>query len=349
MSASEAPRLVQYATPSAFLRAALPFDNWHLNLDLGSTLQWLVEEGDAPGTCLWFAVWTGEKLDLTATRMGSTLTVCSPVHSSSLSPSWLGPRIQLLAAEVHTLITAGTQPALSSVRAAVPLVDAFAAQYRALSGLFPEEILMEYWASHCPRSRVSLDPPHLPEGHEIRVVEPGDARALAAVTELVHTFRVHLNGPDSKESRQAATQAELGVKGREYMVYVITDAEGKEAYAGYVRDGRFTSKHAAIRNVFTLPQWRRRGIAEALTRAAVVRLLTEPHKMAKVLAPLLPAEEEAKIEDVTINTANAKTNLVAQGVYRRVGFGFPDGDWDEGDGRSWEDCIELGYPGNTGH
>jgi len=62
-----APRLVTYPTPSAFLRAVLPFDTWHLNIPLGTSLQYLMEVGDTAGEDgalgLWQAVWTGDKLE----------------------------------------------------------------------------------------------------------------------------------------------------------------------------------------------------------------------------------------------------------------------------------------------
>ncbi|KZT55725.1 hypothetical protein CALCODRAFT_342983 [Calocera cornea HHB12733] len=345
----ESPCLIRYPTPTAFLRAALPSETWHTNYDLGSTLHYLASHGDEPGRCLWWAVWTGEKLELTLTRLGGALSLCSPRHSASLPPAWLTPRMQLLASALYTLITSGSQPPLSAVRGAVPLVQAFTGQYELLSSSKPEETLMQFRASHCPRARISPSRP-LPEGHEIRLVEPGDHEALEKLTQLVREFRATLNGPASEEVRQAAEQAELGVRGGEYMVYVIPDegGEGKEVYAGYTRDGRFTARQAAIRNVFTRFAYRRRGIAEALTRAAVLRLLEEPHRLASLVVPLLTEGGEAKVQDVNINTANGAANLAALGVYGRVGFGVGlgtgVGEWEEEDGRSWEECVELGYP-----
>ncbi|KZT55713.1 hypothetical protein CALCODRAFT_518605 [Calocera cornea HHB12733] len=352
-TSGDEPRLVRYDTPSAFLRAALPFDTWHMNIALGTSLQFFVEVGDAkaqPGQPrLWVAVWTGDELDIVLVRTSTMVTLCTPKHSSSLSPEWLAPRMKLLANSLHSLISSGAQPAMTSVTGATLLTSAFTPLYAAISGISPDgPAILDTLHTHCPRDRVNLHPPPLPEGHAIYVVEPGDTNALSHLAKLVQEFRAHHSGPGAYITlEQAAQYAEVGIRFREFMVYSIRDAEGKEEYAGYVRDGRIISKHAAIRNVFTLPSYRRQGIAQALTQAAVVRLLSEPNRMNHVLAKLLPAGAETAIDDAQIFAE--KSNLSAQGIYSRVGYGFPVGEWDEEDGKSWEDCVELGYPGNTGH
>jgi len=349
--AGDEPRVVCYVAPSAFIRAVLPFDTWHLNLDLGKALEWLAQDGDTSGKSgwerIWLAVWTGEQLDLTLASISSGIAICSPMHSASLSASWLSPRLELLAHQLHQHITEGSQPTFYFVRGATALVKPFARLYGAFSGVYPEDnLLCETLAAHCPRARISLDPPALPEGHMIRVVELGDEPALKQLTPLIRAFRSDINGPDAEITQQAAKAAEAGVRFREYSVYVVDDGEGKEKYVGYVRDGRTTQKHAAITNVFTLPHWRGRGIGEALVRAVVIRLLSETNRRQDLLAELLPpGTKDAKVEDICLFTESA--NLAAQSVYRRVGFGFSGAEWDEKDGKSWESCIELVYPGYT--
>jgi len=345
------PRLVRYTTPSAFLRACLPFDTWHMNIAFGTSLQLLAEVGDAEHEPsqprLWLTVWTGEELDLALVRTSTMVTFCSPKHTESLSPAWLSARMQLLASSLHELISTGSQPAISSITGATVLVDAWTPHYAALSGLSPEgAAILDTIHTHCPRDRVSHDPPKLPEGHAIRIVQPGDMQALAHLAKLLQAFRNQHPGPGADITlEQAAKLAEVGIRFKEFLLYMVKDAEGKEECVAYLRDGRITLRHAAVRNVFTLPHFRRRGIAEALTRAAVVRLLAEPHRMQATLAPLLPADvAELELEDVCIFAE--KSNPGAQGVYKRVGYGFPGGDWEEEDGKSWEECVELGYPGD---
>ncbi|KZO92313.1 hypothetical protein CALVIDRAFT_541136 [Calocera viscosa TUFC12733] len=277
------------------------------------------------------------------------VTLCSPKHSTSLSPDWLAPRMQLLASSLYSLISSGAQPAMTSITGATALTSAFTPLYASLSGIAPDgPAVMETLHTHCPRARVDLKPPRLPEGHAIHVVQRGDKIALAQLAKLLQDFRAHHGGPGAYISLEQATkQAEVGIRFNEFMVYSVTDAEGKEEYAGYVRDGRITSKHTSVRNVFILPHHRRKGIAEVLTRAAVVRMLSQPNRMKEALASLLPAGADCTIDDAQIFAE--KSNLSAQGIYSRVGYGFPAGEWDEEDGKSWEDCVELGYPGNPGH
>ncbi|EJT97033.1 hypothetical protein DACRYDRAFT_25439 [Dacryopinax primogenitus] len=354
------PRLVNYPTPSAFLRACLPFDTWHMNISLGPTLQYLADSGDfqpAPGEAkLWLAVWTGEQLDLTLVRTSKLVTLCSPLHSSFLSQAYLEPRMTLLAESLHALITSRSQPPLSTLTGPTTLVQAFVPAYRALSSLQPREpAVIHTLHTHCPSSRVSPAPP-LPEGYQIRPVKPGDPRSLEALAHMLLDFRNLYHGPWPALSLvQAREHAEEAVRLGEVLVYVVPSSSGEEGeeFTGFVRDGRLTRRFAAVRNVFTRPSFRRRGVAEALTRAAVLRLLGEPHRLATLVAPLLSpgeAEQEGKrkVEEVCIFAEDS--NLSAQGIYGRVGFGFPCGDWgdkerDSGEGeKSWEECVEVAYP-----
>ncbi|KZT55715.1 hypothetical protein CALCODRAFT_484586 [Calocera cornea HHB12733] len=351
--AAEEPRLVRYDSPSAFLRATLSFDTWHMNFALGTALQFLVEVGDAgtmPGQpCLWLAVWTGDTLDIALVRTSTVMTLCAPKHSTSLSADWLEPRIQLPASAIHSLISSGAQPVLTSITGATLLVDKFTTLYAALSGITPTEgpTILDTLHSHCPRNRVNLHPPQLPKEHVIYIVDPDDTTALPRLAKLLQDWRAHVGGPGAHITlEQAAKDAEVGIRFREFMVYTVRDVEGKEEWAGCVRHGRITSRHGTVRNLFTVPQYRRRGIAQALTHAATVRLLSEPNPMREALATLGVPGTETALEDAQIIAQ--KANLSAQRIYTQVGYGFPVGEWDEEDGMSWEDCVEVGYPGSTG-
>ncbi|KZT55714.1 hypothetical protein CALCODRAFT_498316 [Calocera cornea HHB12733] len=221
--------------------------------------------------------------------------------------------------------------------------------YAALSGIGPEASWVRGMLhSHCPRDRADLQPPKLPERHRISIVELGDPVALLQLAKLLKAFRADLGGPraDNYTLEQGIKDAEAGVRFREFMLYSVQDAEGKEEVAGCVRTGRLTSRHGAVRNVFTLPHYRRQGIAQALTHAAILRLLSEPNPMRQVLATLLPPGAEPDIEDALIFAE--KSNMSAQGIYARAGYGFPVRDREEEEGNRWEDCVELGY-GDSGH
>ena len=117
--------------------------------------------------------------------------ICSPKHSDSLAAEWLAPRMQLLVEKVHELVISGALPALGSVAGATPFVHAFTAAYATLSDISPVDgpPVLDIIHSHCPRSRWSADAPALPEGHEIRLVQPGDTTAVSHLAKLLAQFR----------------------------------------------------------------------------------------------------------------------------------------------------------------
>ncbi|EJT97032.1 hypothetical protein DACRYDRAFT_112357 [Dacryopinax primogenitus] len=348
------PRLVRYSNPSALLRACLPFDTWHMNIALGLMLQYLVFVGDSePGPRepkLWFGVWTADQLDLVFVRAHGMGIFCSPVHSSLLFFNWLSTRMHLVASALHTLIVSHTQTSLSSVFGAIALVQAFIPAYAAISGLeVCASVVRETLHTHCPASRVSLDPPNLPEGHEIRVVRLGENETMDGIVKFLQEFSDPHRGPVAAFTLDMTQKrAKFGVWFGDMMLYVIRSEDGEgEEYAGFVRVGRVTGRYAAVSSVFTAPKWRRRGIAEALTRAAVVRLLSQPNNMADIIRPLMPppqaGDEEAQLKVASVCIFAEKSNVSAQGIYTRVGFGFQERGWEEEGAKSWEECIEMAY------
>jgi ribosomal protein S18 acetylase RimI-like enzyme len=168
---------------------------------------------------------------------------------------------------------------------------------------------------------------------------------------MLHTFWNRNSPPEPVTSlEQARTEVEAGVRAGEFTIYCIHAKAGNQGdgmadqqqFAGYVRQGRFTSRCAVITEVYTDPAFRRQGVAELLVRASLLRLLQEPNKRKVLLAPIFPDGKAAeRVEDVVIFAEAG--NVSAQGVYGRAGFGFPCAQWEEEEGRSWEDRIQLLY------
>ena len=155
-------------------------------------------------------------------------------------------------------------------------------------------------------------PPGSPPACTVALVRPEDLDALVP-------FCIGFRAESPWRHVTSPAEARAILAGR--VAYV---ARVGGAPAGYALMGRATPRTLTIGCVYVAPEFRRRGVAEAMVRAVTRYYLgVEAHGIEGVPEGAPP--EVGVKEAVTLNVASAS----AEGVYRRAGFMFPGGEGDE--------------------
>lgn len=120
--------------------------------------------------------------------------------------------------------------------------------------------LPPYFRSRVSYATTSSLPPPAPEFSRHSISLAHDSEDVACLIPLYIQFSSHGPVPAMEDSARADMIEAVNAR----TVWVCR-VDG--AIAGYTKVGRTTPRTIAIRNVFVSPQYRRRGIAEALVRA----------------------------------------------------------------------------------
>jgi len=248
----------------------------------------------------WLTVWSSPSpfipptLDIVLSCLSWTLGdypifLWTPKNPTSISSSWLTPRVELLAEHLLEMVP---PQRIFSIFGMTQLVKSFTRYWSDLVKC-PIELEPFYAAyySFCNQETFKESGALLPRGDSIRRAKFED---LAAVTQLCKEFA------DDSVYFPLEIDAAM-VEARELIsngLIWIYESEGEATSICAVT--RSTQNVSAITKVYTTPKWRRRGFAEHLVRNVTSRLLVDCGK-----------------QSVTLYVGH---NNSAQRVYDRVGF-----------------------------
>lgn len=165
---------------------------------------------------------------------------------------------------------------------------------------------------YCTRASLAPLPPpeHLSHKHEIIQATLEDIDAIAS---FYCAFQ--LEAPWSRVIPHADALALLTPSTNDGLVFYCR-VKGRPV--AFLLVGRSTPRTIAVRNVYVAKEYRRKGMAGAIVRAATRYFLgARPHGISGAVqgTPFVGFKEE-----VSLNVAEAE----AERVYRRVGYMFPD-------------------------
>ncbi|KAI0294932.1 hypothetical protein BC826DRAFT_1091494 [Russula brevipes] len=248
----------------------------------------------------WLTVWsspspfTPPTLDIVLSCVSWTLGdypifLWTPKNATSISASWLAPRIELLAEHLLDIVP---PQRVFSIFGMTSLIKSFTRYWSDLvkCPIEPEPFYAAYY-SFCNPETFKESKDSLPRGDSIRRAKIED---LAGVAQLCKEF-----ADDSVyfplEIDAATVEARELISSGLIWIY---ESEGEVTSMCAVT--RSTQNVSAITKVYTTPKWRRRGFAEYLVRNVTRRLLVDCGK-----------------RTVTLYVGH---NNSAQRVYDRVGF-----------------------------
>ncbi|KAI9448849.1 hypothetical protein F5148DRAFT_1153315 [Russula earlei] len=276
----------------------------------------------------WLTVWSSPSpfvpptLDVVLSCVSWTLGdypifLWTPKSPTSLSPSWLAPRVEVLAERLLDIVP---PQRVFSIFGMTPLVKSFTRYWSDLVKC-PIELEPFYAAyySFCNLETFKESGEPLPRGDSIRRAKAED---LAAVAQLCKEFAddtALLNRAIYRyifHSKLMLRRVKLGSLSQTAS-FGSTSPEGEVTSICAVT--RSTQNVSAITKVYTTPKWRRRGFAEHLVRNVTRRLLIDCGK-----------------RSVTLYVGH---NNSAQRVYDRVGFVGLCG---KEKANGVEDSLELG-------
>lgn len=192
------------------------------------------------------------------------------------------------------------------------------------------EVLPPFFRAKVTYATLATIPPPPPRLSQYRI-EPATARDVEPLAQLFVEFMS--DTPVRKlPLDDARTKMALFVRlGQIWLCRV--DGE----IAGYCATGRMTPRTGAIRNVYVSPKHRRKGIAEAFTRA-LTRYLLGAEPLGFEGAPPGPPPQGIKHE-IALNVAEDHVER----LYKRCGFLLPEDDCDPATGRrGWFDSTYRG-------
>ncbi|TFY82137.1 hypothetical protein EWM64_g1867 [Hericium alpestre] len=267
----------------------------------------------------WLTVWSAPSpfitptLDLVLSCVNWTLGdypifLWTPRHPSQVSPSWLMPRLTLVAEHLLDYVP---PERVFSVFGMTSLVKYFAKLWTEMTSIRVEaEPFYAAYYTYCTLNTFKDCDAPLPAGDSIRRARMGDLEGVAQLCKEFADDSVYF--PLALDSARVEAR-ELIQKG----VIWIYEADGEVTTICAVT--RSSQNVSAITKVYTTPKWRRRGFAEHLVRYVTRRLL------------------ECGKRSVTLYVGHSNS---AQRVYDRVGFvGLCGKAKPEG----VEDALELGF------
>ncbi|CCL98266.1 uncharacterized protein FIBRA_00260 [Fibroporia radiculosa] len=314
-------RIVQFNEPQDFIEAASQYDTYSMNFTLGSLLDYTDSiqaatqtHRDRP-TKVLLAVYRGNELLLSLTKHAEAFAwmMASPSHVDT-SCAQDGADLLLAAQMLANYLSSITDPNLvDKVIGPELAVDTFIKAWVAhmqskgvhLTALEPS---VKGWVL-CA-TRASLPPWSTPSSHN-QVSLASSQEDIAALAPLYVEFSRNGTHPQTLEVAQNVIREAVD-KGK------VWAYRSGDAVAGYILVGRVTPRTVAIRNVFVLPDHRRKGIAETMVHTVTryyLGVAPSTHKGNSSTAP-----KEGIKEEICLNVSDP----AAMKIYKRCGFMLDD-------------------------
>ncbi|EED82651.1 predicted protein [Postia placenta Mad-698-R] len=307
-------RVMKFERPHEFARAIADYDDYSMNFALGSLLDY-GDKSQVLSQARWgapmgalLAVYREDELLLTLTKHAKNFSwvMASPSH---VDPSLEGDASDIDAAATliaETLPTVVNPHLMDKVLGPERAVNAFIESWVAFMvkrGVQLKTPDSYFHSRACCATLSTLPPSSMVHDYPVSLARLSDVDTLIP---LFVEFSSH--GPNPVSPETARNIIREGVEARRLWAYRI-----REGLAGYVLVGRETRRTIAIRNVFVLSQYRRKGIAEAMVRTVTRYYLgaETPNEMARAGESAVIAKHE-----ICLNVGDP----AVMRIYSRCGF-----------------------------
>ncbi|KAI0703558.1 hypothetical protein BC835DRAFT_1262716 [Cytidiella melzeri] len=313
-------RLRTFSEPEQYAQACIGFDDSFMNFPLGSLLDSMspintVDGGDQLQTTveqslrILLAVYKAEQLIVCLLRISDEFAwmLGTPRGvEEELSAKDVAAVISLLVPGIAAAAgTKGFDKVIGPRALVNSLIDGWVS-YAAEHGQAVKALDPFFTSKVSYATRASLPPP-CPALSHLKIEQLTKQEDAEALVSFMLDFLTH--GPQKPNEEQVRRQLQVAM----YLSHVwICRVDGE--LAGYISVGRVTPRTVAIRNVYVAPSHRRKGIAEALTRA-VSRLYLGVEPVGIEGAPLDGPADGVK-DEVCLNVAEKDVER----IYTRSGF-----------------------------
>ncbi|OCH92130.1 hypothetical protein OBBRIDRAFT_727453 [Obba rivulosa] len=321
-------RVVHFEDAQLFVDAVKEYDDSSLNFTFGSLLD-NMDDTQSRSQARWgpkdrvlLGVYQGDNLLITLTKNAQDFSWMMAVPSrfeESLSTEVVNNAVELLARSLPQVVDPDR---MDKVIGPEEVVDTFIqAWVRHMADIgISLKALPPYFRSRVSYATASSLLPPSPESSCRAISLAHRPEDITSLIPLVIEFSSH--GPVPSTEDTARAEITEAVDAQRVWLCRISDT-----VAGYIMVGRSTPRTVAIRNVFVLPQYRRRGVAEAMVRA-VTRYYLGAYPLGFEGAPEGPPICGTKAE-ICLNVADEN----AVRLYKRCGFLLDEDARDSSTGR----------------